>query len=336
MPQHIQAAKTVVLAYLEAMGGKPASGVRDALRRHVTADYSWRGVHPFNEVQGADAVACAFWEPLLSAFAPVQRRNDVFLAGENQAQEDGSIWVLSMGHLLGRFDHPWLGIPPTRKIVMLRFAEFHRVKGGQIAETAMFCDILHLMHQAGLDPLGFQTAAALVQPGPSSHDGLLYAERPAAEGTKTLALIRRMMADLGNPGKFARREDELRQHWAEDMLWWGPGGIGATYTIDRYVEQHAGPFRAHLQDRAFHGHVAFVTEGEYGGFFGWPNLSMRNSGGFLGLPPSDERSEMRVTDVYRRTGNKLAENWVFIDMLHFLKGQGLDLLAQTCRPAQTS
>jgi hypothetical protein len=119
-------------------------------------------------------------------------------------------------------------------------------------------------------------------------------------------------------------------------LWWGPGGIGATYTIDRYVEQHAGPFRAHLQDRAFHGHVAFVTEGEYGGFFGWPNLSMRNSGGFLGLPPSDERSEMRVTDVYRRTGNKLAENWVFIDMLHFLKGQGLDLLAQTCRPAQTS
>jgi hypothetical protein len=40
---------------------------------------------------------------------------------------------------------------------------------------------------------------------------------------------------------------------------------------------------------------------------------------------------MRVTDVYRRTGNKLAENWVFIDMLHFLKGQGLDLLAQTLR-----
>jgi hypothetical protein len=79
-----------------------------------------------------------------------------------------------------------------------------------------------------------------------------------------------------------------------------------------------------------------VTEGEYGGFFGWPNLTMRNSGRFLGLPPSDKRSEMRVTDVYRRTGNKLAENWVFIDMLHFLKGQGVDLLAQTCRSAQTT
>jgi hypothetical protein len=35
---------------------------------------------------------------------------------------------------------------------------------------------------------------------------------------------------------------------------------------------------------------------------------------------------MRVVDIYRRDGNKLAENWVFIDMLYFLKQQGLDVL----------
>ena len=34
------------------------------------------------------------------------------------------------------------------------------------------------------------------------------------------------------------------------MIWWGPAGIGATYTIERYAKQHAGPFRA-----AFHWHV---------------------------------------------------------------------------------
>jgi hypothetical protein len=336
MPQHLQAAKAVVLAYFQAMRAEPADAVRDILLRHVTDDYGWRGVHPFNELRGAEEVARVFLEPLLRAFSPIQRRTDVFLAGENAAQQDGSVWVLSMGHLLGRFDQPWLGIAPTRKIVMLRFAEFHRVEGGKIAETAMFCDILHVMQQAGLDPLGPQTAAPLVQPGPSSHDGLLYGEQPSEEGQETLALIRRMMTDLGTPGKFARRQDELRRHWAEDMLWWGPGGIGATYTIDRYVEQHAGPFRAQLQDRSFHGHVAFIAEGGYGGFFGWPNLSMRNAGGFLGLPPPDERSEMRVTDVYRRVGDRLAENWVFIDMLHFLKGQGLDLLARTTRSTQST
>ena len=33
-----------------------------------------------------------------------------------------------------------------------------------------------------------------------------------------------------------------------------------------------------------------------------------------------------VVDIYRRDGDKLAENWVFIDLLHFWKQQGLDVL----------
>ncbi|GIS14979.1 MAG: hypothetical protein CM15mP117_04110 [Alphaproteobacteria bacterium] len=39
------------------------------------------------------------------------------------------------------------------------------------------------------------------------------------------------------------------------MIWWGPSGIGATYTIERYAEQHSGPFRAGFTDRKFNGHV---------------------------------------------------------------------------------
>ena len=33
-----------------------------------------------------------------------------------------------------------------------------------------------------------------------------------------------------------------------------------------------------------------------------------------------------VVDIFRRDGDKLAENWVFIDLLHFWKQQGLDIL----------
>jgi hypothetical protein len=32
---------------------------------------------------------------------------------------------------------------------MLRYAEFHRIEGGRIRETAQFVDIPHLMAQAG-------------------------------------------------------------------------------------------------------------------------------------------------------------------------------------------
>lgn len=331
----LQVAKAIVQSYLDAMTRVAPETASAIIRAHVAPDYRWRGMHPFNALEGADAVAATFWSPFLTSFAPVQRRTDVFMAGVNNAHDDGTVWVVSMGHLLGLFDRPWLGIPPTRKIAMLRFAEFHRVEDGRIAETALFCDIIHMMLQAGLTPLPPQTGAHVVQPGPMTHDGLMYAMQQPQEGEETLALIRRMVSDIHDVGKFARRQDELRQHWAQDMIWWGPGGIGASYTIDRYLEQHAGPFRAHLHDRVFHGHVAFVTEGSYGGFFGWPNLSMQNVGGYMGLPASTARGEMRVVDIYRRSGDKLAENWIFIDMLHFLKCQGLDVLERIATVPRT-
>ena len=49
----------------------------------------------------------------------------------------------------------------------------------------------------------------------------------------------------------------------------------------------------------------------------------------MGFPATDKIGEFRVIDIYRRSKNKLAENWVFIDLLHFWKQQGYDVLAQT-------
>jgi predicted ester cyclase len=326
MTSDLQQAKEIVRSFYDELAGAGPDSVVNIIGSNVADNYRWRGMYPFNEQTGAKAVADIFWAPFLTAFASVQRRTDVFMAGLNQASDDAAVWVLSMGHLLGLFDQPWLGIAPTGKMTMLRYAEFHRVQDGRIAETALFCDILHVIMQAGLSPLPPQTGAHLVQPGPATHGGMLHGPQDQGATKATLDLIRRMMSDIAAVGKYPRREDELRQHWQEDMIWWGPAGIGASYTIPRYVEQHAAPFRAHLQDRKFHGHLAFITEGNFGAFFGWPNLSMKHVGGFLGLPASEKRGEMRVVDVYRRGDDKLAENWVFIDMLHFLKCQDLDVL----------
>ncbi len=49
------------------------------------------------------------------------------------------------------------------------------------------------------------------------------------------------------------------------------------------------------------------------------------TGGYMGLTKGP-RADMRVVDIYRRDGDKLAENWVFIDLLHWLSEQGLDVL----------
>ena len=326
MSTDIEQAKLLIRAYFEDLDKASAEQSASILKKYADTDYQWRGMHPFNEIKTAEKVAEHFWRPLKSSLTSLVRRPDIFFASKNETDGFSSVWVCSMGHFMGLFDSSFLGIPPTNKIVMLRYAEFHRIEQGKICETAFFCDFLHLMLQAGLTPLPEQTGINLVQPGPLTHNGLLFAQQDDKTGQETLALINRMIRDI-NSGRFNSPQEELSMCWHDDMIWWGPAGIGATFTIDRYIEQHQKPFRTKNEGRKFNGHVCRMAEGLYGGFFGWPNLSLIPSGGYLGFPPSQNRCEMRVVDIYRRNGNKIAENWIFIDMLHFLKMQGIDILS---------
>ncbi len=339
----LQEAKRVVLDYLAAVekitsdpGDVDATidRFRAVLADHTGEDYRWRGMYPFYEQVGVDAAVDSFWAPLFRSFSSISRRPDIFLAGRNDADGGESIWVCQMGHLLGLFDQPWLAIPPTGRMAMLRFVEFHRVEHGVIAETALFFDLIGLMKQAGQYPLPPQTGASFVYPGPRTHDGLLIEPNDPSAGRTTMDLVNRMVEDLNQANLEAARSgddrvprDALANTWHDDMIWYGPEGIGATYTIDRYQQQHQYPFRFHLTDKVFNGHVARFAEGDYACFFGWSNLTNRPTGGFLGLPSSNP-ADMRVVDVYRRSGDKLAENWVFIDLPHWLSMQGLDVLAR--------
>ncbi len=330
----IQAAKSLVREYYEQLDRADGESVRDLLGRYMAAPCLWRGFHPFHQQIDPNDVAELFWIPLKRALTSLQRRMDIFIAGHNRIGVE-STWVVSMGHLMGLFDAPWLGIPATGRIAMLRYCEFVRVDDSRITETAMFFDIPHLMLQARVNPFPPQTGAHLVQPGPLTHDGLCFEPQDPAEAEKTLAAIDRMVEDLRDWQQEVPLEQELARSWHDDMLWWGQAGIGATYTIERYARQHAGPFRAGFVDRIFNGHLCRLAEGAYGGFFGWPNLTLTPSGGFMGMPATGKPGDMRVIDMYRRDGDKLAENWIFIDLLHFWNQQGIDVLGRmrqtTCR-----
>lgn len=339
MAKELQAAKSVVLEFHAALDRAADDEVECVLNEHTTDDHAWRGMHPFYEQPGAAAVTQVFWTPLRRALSPIQRRPTIFLAGYNDVQSGGDhtpeVWVCEMGHFMGLFDQHWLGIPPTGKITFLSYAEFSRVAAGKIAETALFCDVIGVMQQAGQYPLPPQTGAAFIHPAPRTQDGLLFDNYHRAESVATMNLVNRMIDDLNelNKRSIATGDDScppqvLAKTWRDDMAWYGPAGIGATYTIPRYQKQHQMPFRQHLYDKVFNGHVARFAEGNYACFFGWANLTNRARGGFLGLPGNDTPADMRVVDVYRREGDKLAENWVFIDVLHYLSMQGLDVLTR--------
>ncbi len=324
----IAGAKTRVRRYFAEFESAPARRIADVIARHGREGLRFRGVHPFNEIRGAGSIAEQVWLPLREAFPRMQRRQEIFMAAPNRI--DGTLWVASMGKFFGLFDNDWLGIPSTGKVAMLPYCEFFRIENGRIAETALFCDIVSVMRQAGLNPLPMQTGSDILHPPPRTQDGILLEPQDELESRKTLKLILRMCDDLTNKDGFRSPNSSLASTWHDDMIWFGPAGIGSTYTIERYQLQHQGPFREGLRDIVFNGHVLEHAEGNYGGWFGWPNLRVRQGGGFMGLPASDRPTEMRVVDMYRRDGDKLAENWVFIDMLHYLALLGVDLL-ERCR-----
>ncbi|MDP6103115.1 MAG: nuclear transport factor 2 family protein, partial [Gammaproteobacteria bacterium] len=246
-----QSEKRLILDFYNELDLAKSDEIVTVLDNYIVDNYIWRGFHPFNEQSSVKVVSEMFWQPLRHAFRHMQRRIDIFMAGRNAIDGFESVWVTSMGHLMGLFDNEWLGITPSGKMVFLRYCEFNKVENGKITETAMFFDIPHLMIQVGLSPFPTQTAAHLVQPGPMTHDGLMFEEQSQKESEKTLAAIDFMVNDLKtwkDPTKLPLVE-ELRRSWNEDMIWWGPAGIGSTYTIDRYAEQHSGPFRARFTDR---------------------------------------------------------------------------------------
>ena len=337
MTTNFQNEKNLIRDYYKALDSANGNDITKVLQNYISEDYVWRGFHPFNEISDAKEVSEIFWQPFRHAFKNIQRRMDIFIAGKNQIDGFESVWVISMGNLMGLFDNEWLGIQPSRKMAFLRYCEFNKVENGKITETAMFFDIPHVMLQVGLNPFPPQTGANLVQPGPMTHEGLLYEEQNIEEGEKTLASINFMIEDIKgwkHTGKISL-VDELRASWNEDMIWWGPAGIGSSYTIERYAEQHSGPFRAGFKDRISNGHLCKLAEGNFGGFFGWPNLTLTPTGGFMGMPASEKPGDMRVIDMYRREGDKLSENWIFIDLLHFWNQQGVDILDRIKKTPRT-
>ena len=328
MTQEIQNAKTLIHAYHVARdAAAPGAGLSDVCRAHLAPDHAYRGPCPFDEISGPAALADTVWSPLKSAMPLLQRRPDIFFAGHNHLDADGATWAVEMGNFLGDFTSPWLGIPPTGKLTYLPYAAMYLVRDRQIVETVEFLDILAVLTQAGRNPFApSQTGGLILSPGPKTHDGILTPAQDADATRATYDLTHAMLTDLAKT--YASSQEHLERFWHPDMNWHGPTGIGASVGISGYQRGHTGPFQDLQEVVEIHDWELALAEGNYSAFMWWPCLTLRNTGGYLGVPANVAAADMRVVDLYRRDGDKLAENWIFIDILHFMKMQGADLLAE--------
>jgi predicted ester cyclase len=297
-------------------------GVGDLVAEYYAEDAVWHGPAPIDRLEGRDALEAEFWGPLLQAFPDLEKNDYMLFGGEFEGEE----WVCAAGNLVGTFDHEWLDIPPTGHATWLRYGAQHRMENGEISETRIIVDMLDLLRQAG-----FQFVPALapevVAPGPATRDGVLLDEQDAAGSETTLRLVEDMIFE-GLDAFDGENLDVMRmeEYWHEDFMWYGPAGIGSTRGVDGFQDYHQRPWLTAFPDRGTGGDSVRTAEGNYCAWSAWPSGVATHAGdGLLGMPATDTSVAFRVLDFWRREGDLLAENWVYIDMVDLLDQLGVDV-----------
>ena len=304
----------------------PNNALLKSCEAFLSADHIYRGVMPFYEFCGVKRYFEDVVLPIKKAMTSLQKRTTIFFAGYSNLKPSDGLWVIQMGNFFGDFTKKWLGIEPTQKLTYLPFATCHKICDGHITETVEFLDILAVLTQANLNPyISKQTGSQIMHPGPATNDGILRGNKSSEETIATYDLTTKMLTELALT--YTSPSDHLKRYWHPDMNWFGPTGIGSSLGMSGYLKGHTRPFEDKLKITKIHDWELAVAEGHYSAVMWLPCLTMKNSNGYMGVPKNDHLTEMRVIDLYRRKKDKLAENWIFIDMLHFLKLQNINLLS---------
>ncbi|WP_420862407.1 ester cyclase [Algirhabdus cladophorae] len=285
-------------------------------------DISW----PVNQLLGSEAVLTEYLEPLARALSHAHRRDILFIGGSN-IREQGGQWCACVTHYVGNFDAPLFGLNPSHKLAFLRSGEFYRIENGQITEAKIILDLPDLMYQSGRLPLP-SLGTELAFPAPATQDGLCPT---GYDGAVSLDVVQRMLGDLhvydpktgGSAGQTG--EDGT---WADDMLWYGPAGVGSNYRWEGFVKDHRTPFLHAFPDRKGGNHYCRIGDANYAAVSGWPSMSMTFQGDYLGQKATGQPLTLRVMDFYRVADGRIAENWVTLDYGDLFAQMGRDLIAE--------
>lgn len=297
------------------------------IERLYTSDAIFNGNHPINRQSGHHAIAKAVWQPLTQSFAQLRRADDFFTAGHSM----GADWISAKGHLHGIFEQDYLGIPATGNWISLRFGEFHKIEGGMISHSFVIFDLPDLMIQSGTPAWRPGLGAPGLQPGPATRDGIVLGASDPAESAKSLDLVERMIFEGFVAADMHTDPSWMCEYWTDDMLWYGPGLIGTAMGLPAFYRCHETPWEVAFTPRGprptrANKHVTRFADGAFCSFTGWPSILATHTGDFLGMAPTMQDVTIRVMDFYHRRGDKLDENWVFIDMPHLFLQLGVDIL----------
>jgi predicted ester cyclase len=284
---------------------------------------------PVGAMTGIDEINARLWRPLLSAMPDCERRTDILLGGRftDKTGLTGD-WFASSGFFVGHFTSPLWGIAPTGRPVWLRYGWFDRIIADRVVESYVIFDVARLLMDAGQWPLAPQLGQSQ-WPAPQTQDGVTLTPAHGDDSAKSLALVEAMIGGLMQYDGKSLASMGMVRFWHPQFHWYGPGGIGSARGHSDYERAHQRPFLAAFPDRIGGNHKCRIGDGAYVASTGWPSINATHSGdSWLGLPATGKRVTMRIMDFWRRDGDMLAENWVFIDMIDLLAQIGVDVFAR--------
>ena len=322
--------KQLILSFFkeieEASSSKAAT--KKVLQKYLAKNVRLEITKPFDkEMKGVKSYAEDFWQPLINAFPDVENQPYILIGGTYE----GRAYVSVTGNLIGTFKKDWLGIPATNQPTWLRYSATFLLEKGKIAKAWYFFDMLDVMRQAGYN-LFPNKGIDWIPPAPMTGDGIVTYPTTKAAGQKTLDLTNAMLDGLGAYDGKTLESMAQERFWDEkNMMWYGPSGIGTTRGLKGFQDNHQLPFLVGFPDRGItpkkgKAYFAQIGEGNYSCDFGFPAMyGTHNGDGWLGLKATGKKITLRVVDYWRREGDILKENWVFIDMVDILEQLGVDV-----------
>ncbi len=329
--------KAIVARFLTEIADLPPEESRAVLSRYCHDDCRWEVFHPFNTMLGNEAGLDQFWQVLRNALPDYEQRIALIIGGEYEGREQVSTW----GQLMGTFDEPLIGIPPTRGLVTMKFGFNCIVREGKIAKAYVLLDLVDVMRQAGHYPFRPMPGSPEQWAFPPCDTGATAFSCDETMGAESLRIIREMQMGLVPQAEIknmANAPDRHSPHWHKNMNWYGPAGLGSMRGRRGFRNFHGALFLQGFSDRTgwvrdhegpedAPGHYVRMGDGRYGVTGGWPSLNATHLGPeWLGLPPTGRRVMMRVADWYRLDNdNKIIDNWVMIDVPHMVHQMGMDI-----------
>ena len=290
--------------------------------------------HPINEFSGIEKFKDYYWTPLFESFPDLERREQVMLGGtfKDKAQ------VASISMLSGVFKKDWLGIKANNKMVNLRCCEIHEIKDNKIVECHILIDTIDLIFQTGILPINKSRGAEGNWLNPINTDGVNYFEKDLNVSKFNLEQALTMQRSLNIKPEIDCKSDEdlksklinhpQKEFWHENMIWYGPSGIGTARSLKGFIDYHQLPFRKTFKERNYWklGHYSELGDGKFSLTAGWHSIQATyGSDDWLGYPPNNKNVTMRVMDFYHHDEGKIRENWVPIDIAHILNQIGVDI-----------